>query len=104
MSSSKIFNKILNFLHNSPSNHITTFSIIFQLIEYDTWYLKEELREIIHNVINKVKNLDQQNSEKYLKIIDIPLKVSDYYYFIRFIFSNDDYAVRYPIVKLSEYL
>ncbi|CAG8739178.1 17722_t:CDS:1, partial [Funneliformis caledonium] len=74
MSSSEIFNKIFNFLHNSPSDHITAFSVIFQLIEYDTWYLKEELREIIHNVINKVKNLDQQNSEKYLKIIDIPLK------------------------------
>ncbi|CAG8767550.1 17065_t:CDS:1, partial [Funneliformis caledonium] len=70
---------------------------------YDTWYLKEELREIIHNVINKVKNLNQQNFEKYLKIVDIPLKVSDYYYFIRFIFPNDDCAVKYPIVKLSEY-
>ena len=54
-------------------------------------------------MINKVKNLDQQNSEKYLKIIDISLKVSDYYYFIRFIFPNDDCTVRYPIVKLSEY-
>ncbi|CAG8758250.1 1998_t:CDS:1, partial [Funneliformis caledonium] len=41
---------------------------------YDTWYPKEELREIIHNVINKVKNLKQQNSEKYLKIVNIPLK------------------------------
>ncbi|CAG8753448.1 10930_t:CDS:1, partial [Funneliformis caledonium] len=41
---------------------------------YNTWYSKEELREIIHNVINKVKNLDQQNFEKYLKIVDISLK------------------------------
>ncbi|CAG8766293.1 17140_t:CDS:1, partial [Funneliformis caledonium] len=41
---------------------------------YDTWYSKEELREIIYNMINKVKNFDQQNSEKYLKIVDIPLK------------------------------
>ncbi|CAG8771957.1 6227_t:CDS:1, partial [Funneliformis caledonium] len=54
--------------------YITAFSVVIQLIEYNIWYLKEELREIIHNVINKVKNFDQQNSEKYLKIVDIPLK------------------------------
>ncbi|CAG8770401.1 16138_t:CDS:2, partial [Funneliformis caledonium] len=84
---------------------------------YDTWYPKEELREIIHNVINKMKNFEQQNSEKYLKIVDIIILSDLYsqmmiaqhmgrtwfcdYYFIRFIFPNDDCLERYLIVKLS---
>src|SRR3954451_3039639 len=100
MSSSEIYNKIRDYLHNSPSDHITAFSVIFQLIEYDTWYSKDDLREIIHGMINEVKSFYQQSSGKYLKLIDIPLKVSDYY-FIRFIFPNDDSAERYPIVKLK---
>ena len=58
------------------------FSVIFQLIEDDTWYSKDKLREIIHQAIIVVKKNYDQTSEKYLKLVDIPLKVSDYYHYL----------------------
>ena len=73
---------IYNFLLDSPSDYITAFSVIFQLIEDDTWYPKDKLREIIHQAIIAVKKNYDQTSEKYLKLVDIPLKVSDYYYYL----------------------
>jgi hypothetical protein len=79
MSSSTLYENVYNFLLDSPSDHITAFSVIFQLIDDDTWYPKDELREIIHQVIIVVKKNYDQNSEKFLKLVEIPLKVSDYY-------------------------
>ena len=57
MSSSALYENIYNFLLNSPSDHITAFSVIFQLIEDDTWYPKDKLREIIHQAIIVVKKI-----------------------------------------------
>ena len=82
MSSSTLYENIYNFLLDSSSDHITAFSIIFQLIEDDTWYLKDKLREIIHQVIIVMKKNYDQTLEKYLKLVDISLKVSDYYYYL----------------------
>jgi hypothetical protein len=82
MSSSALYENIYNFLLDSPSEHITAFSVIFQLIEDDAWYPKDKLREIIHQAIIVVKKNYNQTSEKYLKLVDIPLKVSDYYYYL----------------------
>ena len=48
MSSSTLYENIYNFLFDLPSDHITTFSVIFQLIEDNMWYSKNKLREIIH--------------------------------------------------------
>ena len=82
MSSFTLYENIYNFLFDSSSNHIITFSAIFQLIEDDMWYLKDKLREIIHQAIIVVKKNYDQISEKYLKLVDIPLKVSEYYYYL----------------------
>ena len=82
MSFSALYENIYNFLLDSPSDHITAFSVIFQLIEDDAWYSKDKLREIIHQAIIAVKKNYDQTSEKYLKLVDIPLKVSDYYYYL----------------------
>src|SRR6185437_120798 len=82
MSFSALYENIYNFLLDSPSDHITAFSVIFQLIEDDMWYPKDKLREIIHQAIIVVKKNYNQTSEKYLKLVDIPLKVSNYYYYL----------------------
>ena len=82
MSSSTLYENIYNFLLDLPSDHITTFSVIFQLIKDDTWYSKDKLREIIHQAIIVVKKNYDQTSKKYLKLIDIPLKISEYYYYL----------------------
>ena len=44
MSSSALYENIYNFLLDSPSEHITAFSVIFQLIEDDAWYPKDVKR------------------------------------------------------------
>ena len=82
MSSSTLYENIYNFLLDLLSDHITTFSVIFQLIEDDTWYSKDKLREIIHQAIIVVKKNYDQTSKKYLKLVDILLKVSEYYYYL----------------------
>ncbi|CAJ0746091.1 22127_t:CDS:1 [Entrophospora sp. SA101] len=91
MSASALYENIYNFLLESPSDHITAFSVIFQVIDDDTWYPKDVLREIIRRATTKVRKFNDQNSEKYRRLIEIPSKVS-----YQYITSQIDYRVLVP--------
>ncbi|CAG8522656.1 10928_t:CDS:2 [Ambispora gerdemannii] len=99
MSSSTLYENIYNFLLDSPSDHITAFSVIFQLIDDDTWYSKDKLREIIHQAIIVVKKNYDQTSEKYLKLVDIPLKFDDAYEGVSSLRSIKESKQEEPLTK-----
>ncbi|CAG8625089.1 9234_t:CDS:2 [Paraglomus brasilianum] len=71
-----LFEKVYNFLRDSPLEHITAVSIVNQVIEEEPWFPKEDSRQLIYNAIASIKNLYGENSGKYKKLIEIPFKVS----------------------------
>ena len=70
-----LFEKVYNFLRDSPLEHITAVSIVNQVIEEEPWFPKEDSRQLIYNAIASIKNLYGENSGKYKKLIEIPFKV-----------------------------
>lgn len=67
----EIFNKVNNFLINSPQDHITAVSVIYQIIEDDPWITLEDSRNLVQSAVNilNVEN-DSVYKNKLLKIID----------------------------------
>ncbi len=52
-----LFEKVYNFLRDSPLEHITAVSIVNQVIEEEPWFPKEDSRQLIYNAIASIKIL-----------------------------------------------
>ncbi|CAG8658305.1 1860_t:CDS:2 [Racocetra fulgida] len=76
MSNSTLYKTFYNFLLESPPAHITAFSVIYQVVEDDTWNSKDDLRQAVHQAVTELKGGYDKNSEKYQKLDEISLKVS----------------------------
>ncbi|CAG8662212.1 6220_t:CDS:2, partial [Acaulospora morrowiae] len=57
--------------------HITAVSVVHQVIEKEPWYLKEDSRQLTYIAITSIKNLYEEDSEKYKKLCEIPFKFDD---------------------------
>ena len=69
-----LYDFICNFLRIALPEHITAFSVIYQK---EPWIVKENLRQIFHQAITSVIPSYASNSEKYQKLMSLPLKVSN---------------------------
>ena len=70
--STELYQKVYDFLTNFPLEHITASSVIFQVIEEESWITKEESRSIVNNAINTSLNIyfsDTPTQNKLLKIL-----------------------------------
>ena len=54
------YNKIYNFLVNSPLNYITSFSVIYQIMKDEPLIEKDNLYKIISDVCNKVLETEEK--------------------------------------------
>ncbi len=72
-----LYDFICNFLHIALPEHITAFSVIYQVMNEEPWIVKENLRQIFHQAITSVIPSYVSNSEKYQKLMSLPLKVSN---------------------------
>lgn len=91
MSSTIIFNTILNFLNETPVEYITAATVIFKALEIDSTISKENLLELSINAINKSIKIDK-NSKRLKKFYEIPKQVNFKYLKNFFFILNDDDA------------
>ncbi|RGB31570.1 hypothetical protein C1646_763907 [Rhizophagus diaphanus] len=74
--STELYQKVYSFLANSPLEHVTASSVIFQVIEEESWITKEELRSIVNNAIDASLNIysnDIPAQNKLLRILVQPV-------------------------------
>ncbi|CAB4381587.1 unnamed protein product [Rhizophagus irregularis] len=76
---SALYDFICNFLRIALPEHITAFSVIYQAMNEEPWIVKENLRQIFHQAITSVMPSYASNSEKYQKLLNLPLKFDDAY-------------------------
>ncbi|POG67953.1 hypothetical protein GLOIN_2v1800021 [Rhizophagus irregularis DAOM 181602=DAOM 197198] len=69
-----LYDFICNFLRIALPEHITAFSVIYQAMNEEPWIVKENLRQIFHQAITSVIPSYASNSEKYQKLMSLPLK------------------------------
>ena len=74
---STLYDSICNFLHIASPEHITAFSVIYRAMNEEPWILKDDIRQIFHQAISAIMPSYTPGSEKYLKLLSLPLKVSD---------------------------
>ena len=74
--STEIYKKVYNFLTNSPMEHITAVSVVYQVIEDEPWISKEESRTIVQNAINSSLNIYSQSTLTQNKLLKILAQVS----------------------------
>ena len=72
-----LYDFICNFLRIALPEYITAFSVIYQAMNEVPWIVKENLRQIFHQAITFVILSYASNSEKYQKLMSLPLKVSN---------------------------
>ena len=72
-----LYDFICNFLRIALPEHITAFSVIYQTMNEEPWIVKENLKQIFHQAITSVIPSYASNSEKYQKLMSLPLKVSN---------------------------
>ncbi|CAB5296784.1 unnamed protein product [Rhizophagus irregularis] len=67
-----LYNKIYNFLITSPLNHITSFSVIYQIMKDEPLIEKEELYKIVEKASNEALKTEKfQKMEAQDKISNI---------------------------------
>ncbi|CAG8684913.1 12488_t:CDS:1, partial [Ambispora gerdemannii] len=71
---STLYDTICNFLRIASPEHITTFSVIFQVMNEEAWIAKETLRQLLHQSISVVLPSYASNSDKYRKLLGLSLK------------------------------
>ena len=74
--STELYQKVYEFLANSPLEHITASSVIFQVIEEEPWISKEESRIIVNNAINASLNIYSNDTSAQNKLLRILVQVS----------------------------
>ncbi|CAJ0845007.1 13516_t:CDS:2 [Entrophospora sp. SA101] len=74
---STLYVSICNFLRIALPEHITAFSVIYQAMNEEPWILKDNLRQIFHQAISAIMPSYTPGSEKYLKLLSLPLKFDD---------------------------
>ena len=74
--STELYQKVYGFLANSPLEHVTASSVIFQVIEEEPWITKEELRSIVNNAINASLNIYSSDTSVQNKLLRILVQVS----------------------------
>jgi hypothetical protein len=74
--STELYQKVYDFLSNSPLKYITASSVIFQVIEEEPWITKEELRTIVDNAINTSLNIYSNDTPAQNKLLRILVQVS----------------------------
>ncbi|RGB22743.1 hypothetical protein C1646_775619 [Rhizophagus diaphanus] len=74
-----LYDFICNFLRIVLPEHITAFSVIYQAMNEEPWIVKKNLRQIFHQAITSVMPSYASNSEKYQKLLNLPLKFDDAY-------------------------
>ena len=72
----ELYQKVYDFLTNSPLEYITASSIIFQVIEEEPWISKEESRIIVNNTINALLNIYFNDTSAQNKLLRILIQVS----------------------------
>ncbi|CAB5361930.1 unnamed protein product [Rhizophagus irregularis] len=75
--STELYQKVYDFLANSPLEHITASSVIFQLIEEEPWITKEESRTIVNNAINASLNIHSNDTPAQNKLFRILVQFDD---------------------------
>ncbi|RHZ54562.1 hypothetical protein Glove_426g38 [Diversispora epigaea] len=66
--------KIYNFLINAEEDHITAGSVIYQVIEDNTWLEKNELRGIIEQAVSFANNQNIRGSSRHTTLLEILLE------------------------------
>ncbi|CAJ0752783.1 5475_t:CDS:1, partial [Entrophospora sp. SA101] len=66
--------KIFNFLTTSPLEHITAFSVIYQVMEEDPWIQQEILRNIVNNAVTLAINNYSRDISAQNKLYTIPVQ------------------------------
>ena len=74
--STELYQKVYDFLANSPLEYITASSVIFQVIEEEPWITKEESRSIVNNAINASLNIYSSDTPAQNKLLRILVQVS----------------------------
>jgi hypothetical protein len=74
--SSELYQTIYNFFTTSPIEHITTFSVIYQVMEDEPLIQQDTLREIVNQAIDASTNIYSNNLIAQNKLLKIPIQVS----------------------------
>ncbi len=91
---SVITNKIINFIKDSPVEHITAASVMYKIMEDIPTIQENELLELLKNIIQIIKNDIENNSELFKRLSNIPKQVNYLIFKIFLIFIlNDDGAI-----------
>ncbi len=74
--SSDLSGKIFKFLTTSPLEHITAFSVIYQVMEEDPLIQREVLRNVVNNSINLATNTYSHDISAQNKLLTVSVQVS----------------------------
>ena len=71
-----MFDNILNFIKETLVKYITAASVIYKVMEIKSTIVKEELYQLIIDMIDNIKNEVRENSDRYAKLSKIPIQVN----------------------------
>jgi len=71
-----MFDNVLNFIKETPVEYITAASVIYKVMEIKSTIVKEELYQLIIDMIDNIKNEVRENSDRYAKLSKIPIQVN----------------------------
>ncbi|CAG8643741.1 2985_t:CDS:2 [Ambispora gerdemannii] len=72
---STLYDTICNFLRIASPEHITTFLVVYQVMNEEAWIAKETLRQLLHQSISAVLPSYTPDSDKHRKLLGLPLKI-----------------------------
>lgn len=73
--SNSLAGKIYNFLTTSPLEHITAFSVIFQVMEEEPLIKQDVLRNIVNNAVNLATNTYSNDMSAQNKVLMVSTQV-----------------------------
>ncbi|RHZ55602.1 hypothetical protein Glove_413g26 [Diversispora epigaea] len=75
--STELYQTVYNFFTTSPIEHITAFSVIYQIMEDEPLIQQDVLREIVNRAIDASTNIYSNNLIAQNKLLKIPIQFND---------------------------